>query len=110
MGRYTQRTRRGGGQQPASPPAAPVDLDTVDDNGDGTVTLNFSGTITYSGGGGLAGFDLNGGGLNSGTQTSPTTIVATPDQPFSNGDPWSLPTQPPEISETINVPASGFVS
>lgn len=110
MGRWAQRLMRGGGARGVNPPPALIQITSVVSPGGQTLVITFSAPITYSGGGGIQGFDVQGGGLNSGVQSGPAEITAEADNAFASGDPWSLPAQPGEIAEPLDVPAAGLIA
>lgn len=110
MGRWAQRQLRGGGAQGVNPTPPLIQITSVSSPGGQTLVIDFDAPVTYSGGGGIQGFDVQGGALNSGVQSGPAQITAEADNAFSPGDAWSLPAQPGEIPEPLDVPAAGLIT
>lgn len=110
MGRWSQRQRRSTAESLAVIPPTPVNITAVTAVSGTRLELTFDGPITYTGGGGLAGFNVGGLGSTGAAQTGPTTLELDPDAAFVVTDPWDLSNSPPEITEPVVFPAAGTIA
>lgn len=109
MSKYAIYRRRGTAPATAAV-VAPRTITTVTDLGGGTVAVDFDAPITYSGTGGLGGFNIGGLGSTGGIQTGPARITLVPDAAFAPFDPWDLVNSPPEITEPVTFPDAGVIA